>query len=541
MADDHHDAAMSSPSISLLNSLAALRAAPVLLPTPISSTGYGFPLELRGRCTELTGDTLPDKLAIDGVQIEDLHWLIGYSKVLFVSQSALKDITVTDYLNVAVSIGFRVYLERGNNNLALKDYERIDFGEFIARTHESLVSRPYRSQSVRPTKENKCEEGIFVFVLDLIQDIEILAPVMLRIKESLGSSSCRILVTNRVHLSAAWISIDGWFRKHGFRYNLVSSELDASNIVEQGLMLITASESAVAGHQFNHALCALLSPAILRVTVQHGYENVGLLHHVSHRLAYPSGARFGSDVVFSWTSANRLPDLHPMDRDKCRSVGVVKRIALDSWKLRDAAIQKLETNAFRQEVDSRTGTSKKVRVLLCENMHSLRFKDSSTRDSFVRLMRELGKNSSVDLEIRSHPGKRLTEQNPEFSDLKFLTGELTASLLGKFDLIISPSSTILLDSAMCAIPTVLWKADTLGDAENYDGLTNVSSIDDLYALLADWTNRRIQLAVQSLVWAAQVTTSFDGSVAVADHLLAVVNADSVRSIDPSAPILHESK
>jgi hypothetical protein len=240
------------------------------------------------------------------------------------------------------------------------------------------------------------------------------------------------------------------------------------------------------------------------VTLQHGYECIGLRHHIAHDNQFKQGVRFASDYILTWQGIDRLPNLHPLERHKVIPVGVAKWFAEASSLLHD---EQWGPNAEGvASLSSNKGRSVS-KLLIAENLHSVRFSTVVSRyQRFLRFILDAQNSPEIDLMVRSHPGKRTLEKNQKQNQITFLEGSLAPRDFNQFDLFVSPPSTIILDAILTGLPSLVWSdAARFGDVRNYRGLDMVTDIGELVNSRRDLRSR-----LRALKWAADNTSAFNG-------------------------------
>lgn len=403
---------------------------------------------------------------------------------------------------------FRIFFETGSPLAAsgqLQQYREIGLIEFLLSSSTRLRDYPSMSTIAMRGAGSGSARMHVVIVLDLIQDFEVLRPLVTRCAQSPAWSNLWISVSDRVMTSHLWPQISAYLDVMQIRWFKPISPLDVVNVLgSERAVLITASESSANGHKFSHTVCQLAHRKTFKITVQHGYECVGLRHHQAHDASLPEGVRFASDVVFTWSSTDQLTNMHPSDRAKCIPVGIVKSGAQES-AVEDHIGQRLMQvgGKFAQAASQR-------RILVAENLHSVRFVDANRYQRFLEFIRGLEADSSVNLTLRSHPGKRTLERDDTFKGYDFLTGTMRAQHFQAFDAFVSPPSTIVLDAVLAGVPTAIWSVrEELGDCENYAQIPVVNACSDIDRWLQNSDARAIIL--KNYQWALDNICAVNGT------------------------------
>src|SRR5688572_1033038 len=270
-------------------------------------------------------------------------------------------------------MGFRLFFDHRSSDagmFSLRRYRLIGLAEFGLSDVFRLAAYPAisRGMSSGMGDGNDGAPVRTVFILDLIQDFEILQPFLLRCA---GAPWCdlQVSVSDRVLKAPAWSYVKPFLQSVGIPWFRPIGPVDTANALGTGkAILLTASESTAAGHVFCHEVCRLAPSRTISITFQHGYESVGLRHHRAHDYLFPAGVRFASDMVFTWSNHDMLPSLHPADRDKCIPVGVTKNIADEAVKI--AGIEKWKLPRDRDTTGSvqRSLVSPVSSLLVAENL-----------------------------------------------------------------------------------------------------------------------------------------------------------------------------
>jgi hypothetical protein len=342
-----------------------------------------------------------------------------------------------------------------------------------------------------------------VVLLDLLQDFEILRPLLARAAAVGSPFEMTVAVTQRFAKSHLGELVSQFLQANEIPFFTPVGAIDvATALGENKALLLTAAESSAAPHVFAHTCCRLAPPRTLRVTIQHGLECVGLRHHRAHDFDFPHGVRFGSDVVLTWDHVEALPNLHPADVDKCVPVGVVKATAERCAALAESRWLN-GSSGQRDEIDA-----DKLRLLVAENLHSVRFKAPERYQRFLAFIDGTRRNHRIDLTMRSHPASRILEKKAESNRLQFLHGILRADDLARFHQFVSPPSTVVLDAVCAGVASAVWSdAPELGDTMHYRGLPVVADDGDLQRLLRDDVGMR---AFQGTQWAVGATAALNG-------------------------------
>lgn len=499
----------SQEHASLASLARALDAHPVWFEAGARPSDAGLPAALQGRLIrhrhgEMVG------LVVDDLTPQDLPLL---RKALGLEHAFLHDARAIDSgfaegdrARQLSNAGFRLFQRHGaaSGERAGARRSAIGSAEFLLSTASRLRAYPspangaLRSEHATPSHARPRA----VVLLDLVQDYEVLRPLLALAAAPGSPFDLRVAVTDRVVKSPAWTRLQPFLDVLGIAWFTPLAPTDvAAALGSAKSLLLSASESSAAAHAFGHAVARIAPPRALRVTLQHGLECIGLRHHRNHDIDFPFGVRFASDIVLTWDHPRHLPDLHPSEADKCVPVGVVKAIAE-----RGAAVAErrwAEPSGLRAP----PAVASPQRLLVAENLHSVRFRSPARHQRFLAFIQAARQAAGFDLTIRSHPASRTLEKQGPASGLKFLDGVLGLDDLLPFQGFVSPPSTVLLDAVIAGVPTAVWSdAAAAGDAVNYEGLPVVADFRDWQAL--DGT--AALEATKQLSWATASTAALNG-------------------------------
>lgn len=183
---------------------------------------------------------------------------------------------------------------------------------------EALQERLNRFvEAVRPTRSVPRSRPIAILCLvDLVQDLEALLPVMLAARDS-GRFSVSVCMTTWLHRVSPWVPE----RLAAAGFPAIEAErgelLDSRGVDIAGFdALLTASESTAAPQRHGYALTRRANRMGLGTfTVQHGLENLALTSQMDGE------HEFASKTILIWGPPAALPDWVPASRRR-RCVGV---------------------------------------------------------------------------------------------------------------------------------------------------------------------------------------------------------------------------
>jgi hypothetical protein len=322
---------------------------------------------------------------------------------------------------------------------------------------------------------NKSGRGKTVaFLLNLLQDVNIVRSlVYLTSRET--DARIVLLVSQgflkRDRLKIWQAEIASLAADTGASIYLYGSPAEACAVLEDGVGIIfAASESGLIAHWETSDVFAAAPPDYLKITLQHGLEGVGFLQGREHVMSHGRNVTFRADVVCGWLNATALTSLVASERSKLYVTGPPTLLQ-----------QPGRHPAGRQDGG-----------LVCENMHSVRLRASgdhktSFMDIFFAFARSMAQRGES-VALRPHPGGQYVLKNNvalpanvRLNNRPIFDVNLTAYRFG-----ISAPSTIVLDMVLAGIPVGLWR-DPGGvmDASTYDGLTEISTLDDWLAFERD--------------------------------------------------------
>lgn len=324
-------------------------------------------------------------------------------------------------------------------------------------------------------------QSSIVFLFDLVQDVNVLRP-LIQLARSTTQSSILCLVSKKFD---ARDQTNVWSKELrelcsdlGTQVASFESEFDVAHLLNgRHGMIVSASESSLPAHDTCYRVFLSVPPRFIRVTVQHGYECVGFLHNRAHDQAYGGRVGFAADVICSWTGPERLTALSREQRTKLYVAG--PPILIDP-----------DRNPGHLPGHS-PSRRRPFTVLVCENLHSVRMRSEANRDEFLGALLEFHEavtTSGGSVHLRPHPAGRFTDKNEiqELDRIPRHDGPLYKQALSDFDLCVSAPSSVLIDFVMAGVPVAVWR-DQLGsvDASNYDGLPSVTTATEWLAVAAE--------------------------------------------------------
>lgn len=421
------------------------------------------------------------------------------------------------------SLGYKIFLNYSFfwDNTYPKNYSLIDIFEFSVSSYERLthfpkisVGYPLNLTEVEIEKRPCC-----LFMLDLIQDFEILIPIIQTLAFQIRNIKIKVLYTKRFSSFPATSTYLSALKALNITHYQVSEPYEVIPFTEKNDIFITASESSASAHSFNHSTCKILEPSVLKITIQHGFENIGLNHHRAHNLQFPNSVRFASDFIFTWAHPEAYKNIHPAEFNKCIPVGIIKSLANESCQYRNYFL-KHSPGYFSNFILTQENPFK---LLLGENLHSVRFQDQGPVYKYLQFIDYLYSSPLIELTVRCHPSKRWLEVNNIFEGIRFYNDVLSISRLSYFQGIISPPSTFILDAILCNIPVCIWTIDSFGiDTVNYPSLLLVHNVNSFLEFVSRCSNSLSDTLYNQLSFLAQNTVSFNGTPYLISSVLSLL-------------------
>lgn len=322
-------------------------------------------------------------------------------------------------------------------------------------------------------------ERRIVFLLDLLQDVSILRP-LIRLAALDLRLPVHLLISHRFmerDAQGLWREeVEEIARDTGAATHVFNSEWEAFQLLQTGSgALISSSETDLSVHAINHGVFCVAPPSYLRITVQHGFECVGFLQNHEHDLAHGRNVTFAADVICGWSNASTLTAMPASQRGKLYVSGPPAVLQMPE-RIVKAGHARLP--------------------VVCENLHSVRFRASGNfqvpfMDIFFGFCSTLA-GSGEQVALRPHPaGQYFAMQNIALpANVEVENRPAYKVDFGAYELGISAPSSVLIDMLLARIPVAVWR-DEMGvmDTSHYAGLPMISS-------LADWLAFRDDVATQ---------------------------------------------
>lgn len=318
-----------------------------------------------------------------------------------------------------------------------------------------------------------------VFLFDLIQDINVLRPIV-RVLASETRCDLLLLVSHKLRRrdrTGVWAAeLAELAQQTGARMETFDSTLLAVRHLQgrHGL-IFSASETDLPAHEINHDVFRAAPSGYVRVTVQHGFECVGFRQNCEQTIAHGDQVRFAADVLCGWGPVEGMTHLCASERAKYVELGPT--MVLD--RLFDRP---------RREPGPQLG-------LVCENLHSVRMRTTGDfQETYIDAIRQFAASEAREgrkLALRPHPGGQFVIKNAVAlpATVELANVAMYKTDLKRFAFGISAPSSVLIDMVMAGIPTAVWTdSDRVIDTSAYAGLTQVSGVEEWAAFARQAVN-----------------------------------------------------
>lgn len=321
------------------------------------------------------------------------------------------------------------------------------------------------------------EDKIIDVVVDLIQDRAIMQAALEEIRLK-NFAKVRIVVngSNKYNEEICISRIGRWALMYNVEICSLNSPYTYEDISDKTSLVMTCSESSSPNHSFGRTIVEISSKHLIpSIAIQHGFECIGLHHHPSQDSDYPWGIDIRSDFIASWQPLGKLHSISPRTKGTLVPCGPISLYTRLSW-LADS--RKCLVNDDQLEKQEK----KVINLLICDNSHSPRFRDSKKKKLFGDFLQTITPKKNLICTLRKHPAN-LRSSNSAHGNLRLLEGELTPYSLKKFDIVITPPSSIAVDAALAGIPVIIWSNSQSDDAINYQPLLCIRDYDEFDHIL----------------------------------------------------------
>ena len=290
------------------------------------------------------------------------------------------------------------------------------------------------------------------FVVNLIQDVNVLRPLIYLASDDLGCCPV-VMATNG-------------FRKRdksGFWQNEILALAEATGgfvytidslyeywcIVNQykSGFIISASETDLGAHAETHQLFLVSPPQITTIVLQHGFECVGFLMNENHRKVYGDSVGFAADIICGWVPSHLQRNLRPLQRSRYIDAGPTAWIDQSSKR----QLRNLDSEKYN-EADG----------IVCENLHSVRHDSTNGRDIFMDQFfdfAEMFRLEGKKIALRPHPGGQYVLKNKiSLPDHVIIDNRPSYSVdWHNYSFGISAPSSVIFDFLFNNVPTMIWQ------------------------------------------------------------------------------------
>ncbi|MBC2651536.1 glycosyltransferase family protein [Novosphingobium aerophilum] len=306
-----------------------------------------------------------------------------------------------------------------------------------------------------------------VFLLNLVQDVNILRPLVHMARESHGYTPVLLISAQffgRDRLGIWRNEIDEICAATGASQHVYNNEFEAFEHLGGSGIIFAGSESHLPAHITTHNVFRYAPATYLRVTLQHGYECVGFRHSADHTLAHGPTATFGADLICAWFDREHLTALDLSQAGKVVVTG-------------PSALLQMPTDSVTR--------APQAPGIVCENLHSVRLRMAGNFklefvDAFATFCNQLAQRDQR-VVLRPHPGGQYVLKNkvPLPRNALINNAPMYRLDMRQFAYGISAPSSVLVDMVLAGIPTAVWTdRDGAMDASSYAGLHTVSGPGD---------------------------------------------------------------
>jgi len=357
--------------------------------------------------------------------------------------------------------------------------------------------------------------------LQLVTDVELLRPLLLRTREQCGHVFEPVACFTD-ELLAKVPDLRQAFESDGIR--VVSVRADAmirgsAPSLDRVAAVISATDTTARPHRAVHELVLRANRrAIPTFTLQHGFENIGLTYFDE---AFPASfVRFASSRIFVWGPIPALsPEVPGETRDKCVSVG--------------RPTKRPKVGVVRTELPRRP-----CNIAVFENLHWTRYGDEYRRRFIADLQSLAAQHPQVMFWVKPHPAglwmtSRYSGPLPSAENIVLLhhgnprcSGLTGDDLIRDADAVITTPSTTAIDAAQMDRAVAVIGYDL--DLPMYAGLFQIRASEDWNEFIRGLNQEasRRELAEQSRRFVDRVLVRGDAT----DRMLEYIRtADAVAA------------
>ena len=290
------------------------------------------------------------------------------------------------------------------------------------------------------------------FIVNLLQDVNILRPLIYITADDIGIKPL-ILVTKAFiqrDKSQIWMS----------ELQSISDDIQATLLIMDSLIdvwqelntyssgfLVSASESDLHSHKETHEIFKVVPPSIRTVTLQHGFECVGFLMNEHHQKHHGNSVGFAAEYICGWTPKELQRYLWPLKNSRYYNLGPT------AW---------FKYNINRKPNSDVEDRSVPQMGIVCENLHSVRFRENSNVNLFMQQFFDLAEyldTKGQQIALRPHPGGQYSiKSKASLPKNVVLVNQPSYKVNWQFySFGISAPSSVLFDLMVNKVPVMVWQ------------------------------------------------------------------------------------
>jgi len=352
---------------------------------------------------------------------------------------------------------------------------------FGAKVIAKRLLEVFDSLVYEPSSHEDPDAQVLV-VLHLIQDLDLALPVIRSIKIDQDLSVIALINKSLIKKSSrVFVAM----REEDIKFKILDVN-DVTNFCfpKSACVMLTLAETNLFPHKFSRLLTEKANKiGIHTLTMQHGFENVGLTYSDSNQKI--ESVNFAANQIYIWgKDATLHVDIPAHTRAKCLSVGCPKPSTTVSADLRHLI----------PEYDTVIG--------IFENLHWTRYSPTYRNAFLDAIVAVCSAFPNVTFVVKPHhAGVWLTNRHkgniPHFSNL-IIADPQTAlwepytatALLGRMSAVITTPSTVALDAARMHLPVAVFAYDL--SLSNYLPLLLISQQYQLIQFIKDCLTQQIE-------------------------------------------------
>lgn len=290
------------------------------------------------------------------------------------------------------------------------------------------------------------------FIVNLLQDVNILRPLIYITADDLGLKPFVLVTKEFIQRDKSKI----WMNE----LDAISEDTQATLLVIDSLIdlwqklssctsgfLVSASESDLHSHKETHEIFKVAPSSIRTVTLQHGFECVGFLMNEHHQKHHGNSVGFASDYICGWTPKHLQRNLRPLQHSRYLNLGPT------AW-LKQTSKRKI-TSEFDDLNAHPIG-------IVCENLHSVRFRENASVNLFMQQFFELAEYLDArgqQIALRPHPGGQYSiKRKASLPRNVVLVNQPSYKVNWQsYSFGISAPSSVLFDLMVNKVPVMVWQ------------------------------------------------------------------------------------